>query len=763
MSRLLDKLPAALVRGLITLLLALGLGMPLLLAAGQAFLLTRYALICAATAVCCVLLSLHKRAALAAGLAILASQAVLFALGRGFFQQTMQLMRALVLLIRDVPLAMTLYGDALCMQLAVVLSIFCFMLSSPDIDVSLPITIVAGMLAGEWMLGLRRESLYMLPVLPGLLLIYALTHSYNHTPETRSPRISPWAIPLAALLLALAWVIAPQEGVTSPRLAQAADDLREFINDRFFFQQQRARYTLANDGWMPLGERQLGGKPDPDERLVMYVNTADTAYLRGAILDAYTGSSWYDSLSARRYYWASPLNKARRDEIMQAAYPLGESLPEQPLSVQFASAGPSTLFVPQRIRSLETGAHMTPYFNQGSEVFITRSLQAGDSYAVTYLPMLATDSGMAALAEKLAAVSDTMYAAAQSAYTAVPDHIQQEIYDIAAAVTAGCETPWQKAVALRNYLRTNYTYTLDVQDPPRDIDFVAWFLLGERQGYCTYFASAMTMLCRIAGLPARYIEGYAANPDANGIAAVHGTNAHAWTEVYMNGLGWVTFDATPGWGGPDNSGSNVPPPAGQTPTPPPPAQEPTPSPTPTPTQQPTPSPAPQQATEDTPPPTPTPTPTPSPTPQPDDFQEPPAPETPRKHSLWWLWILLILAALALIALRIRVTEPGYRSAHVQDDRKVLLLLWQATLDCAALLKTPIRPDETPLSYALRAEQALGIPLAASADAISALRYGKHAPRRATLRAARETYAQLYKQLNPLQKARLAVKWALPKR
>ena len=45
----------------------------------------------------------------------------------------------------------------------------------------------------------------------------------------------------------------------------------------------------------------------------------------------------------------------------------------------------------------------------------------------------------------------------------------------------------------------------------------------------------MTVLCRMAGLPARYIEGYVASPGSDGVAAVRGTNAHAWTEVYLNG------------------------------------------------------------------------------------------------------------------------------------------------------------------------------------------------------------------------------------
>ena len=764
MSRLLEKLPAALARGLIALLLALGLGMPLLLAAGQSFLLIRYALICGAAAVCCALCSLHRKAPLIVLVSAVISQAALFAFGRGYFQQSLELLRALVLLIRNMPLAIALYGDALCTQLAVFLSLFCFMLSSPDIDVALPITITAGMLAGEWMLGLRRECLYTLPALPALLLIYALTHSYNQAPEQRSPRITPWAVPLAAALLALAWLIAPQEGFKSQKLSQAADDLREAINDRFFFTQERARYSLADDGWMPLGENRLGGKPDPDERLVMYVTTEDTTYLRGAILDAYTGVSWYDSLSSRRYNWDSPLYRSRRDEITQTSYPLGEDTAPRQLSVQFVSAGASSLFMPQRIRSLSVGPHMTPYFNLGSEIFITRSLQAGDRYRASYLSMKATDSGMAALAESKAALDDPQYAAAYSVYTALPDHIQQEIYDIAQSVTANCDTSWQKATAIRAYLHDHYAYSLDVEDPPRDVDFVAWFLLGEQKGYCTYFASAMTVLCRMAGLPARYVEGYVANPAVDGVAEVHGTNAHAWTEVYLSGLGWVTFDATPGYGGADNSGGSAPPAAGQTPTPPPAAQEPSPSPSPAPTEQPTPTPAPSDAPDSTdndaatPSPSPTPTPTPAPDPDPSG-NEPPPPNFSAKPSLWWLWLLLALAAAALLAVRIRVTEPLYRASRLKDDSAALQLLWRSALNCAAMLKCPILPNETPLTYAFRTERTLDVPLTAAAQAVSALRYGRHAPRRADLRAARDAYGRLQKKLNPPQRAGLALKRA----
>ena len=70
---------------------------------------------------------------------------------------------------------------------------------------------------------------------------------------------------------------------------------------------------------------------------------------------------------------------------------------------------------------------------------------------------------------------------------------------------AGEGTDYQKALNIQNWLRSNCTYTLDVESVSTGVDFVTAFLLGTRKGYCTYFASAMTVMCRMVGIPARYV------------------------------------------------------------------------------------------------------------------------------------------------------------------------------------------------------------------------------------------------------------------
>ncbi|MGX8706303.1 MAG: transglutaminase domain-containing protein, partial [bacterium] len=109
---------------------------------------------------------------------------------------------------------------------------------------------------------------------------------------------------------------------------------------------------------------------------------------------------------------------------------------------------------------------------------------------------------------------------------------------------------------IMGHLRRNMRYRLDVEYPPRGRDFASYFVLDARQGYCSYFATAMAVMGRLAGLPTRYVEGYSAHPGEAGVVTLTGMNAHAWAEVYFKGLGWVAFDATNGGPGNTQDGAN---------------------------------------------------------------------------------------------------------------------------------------------------------------------------------------------------------------
>lgn len=104
-----------------------------------------------------------------------------------------------------------------------------------------------------------------------------------------------------------------------------------------------------------------------------------------------------------------------------------------------------------------------------------------------------------------------------------------------------------KATRIALAIQQNATYTLRPPSIPDGHDATDYFLHeGARRGYCTYFAGALTVLCRSQGIPARVVSGFAnikwEGPEAG---MLREANAHAWTEVWVDGFGWIIVDATP--------------------------------------------------------------------------------------------------------------------------------------------------------------------------------------------------------------------------
>lgn len=103
------------------------------------------------------------------------------------------------------------------------------------------------------------------------------------------------------------------------------------------------------------------------------------------------------------------------------------------------------------------------------------------------------------------------------------------------------------------YLQKTATYNLKVESTPRGQDFVEYFLFESHEGYCAHFASAAVLMLRYLGVPARYATGYSVSASefsgmAGGeyMAVVRDRQAHAWAEVYLDGVGWIPVEVTPG-------------------------------------------------------------------------------------------------------------------------------------------------------------------------------------------------------------------------
>ncbi len=580
---------------------------------------------------------------------------------------------------------------------------------------------------------------------PSLSVLWAALAAMGVLSMLAEPRPGParlGAVVITAALIALALTLAPKRPPESPALREAVESAYEILEaylparDSGF----REGYSLRGDGYLPLADDYndiLGGSADPENTPVMEVWTDQSLYLRGSPRNAYTGLSWQDTISSQRILYADVFQTASRKYLLNQEIPQGaENEPLQSVRVRMVRDAATTLFVPDSTQELTMDdASMVPYYNAASEIFLSRGLRPGDSYSLTCLPVIADRARTRSWVMAVRSLDDPHYSEILARYLSVPDQIRMNraVTDLSSLAAGGQEDLFDRALSIRNWLRETYPYSLDVDDPPPNTDFVSWFLLGEGEGYCTYSASAMTILCRLQGIPARFVAGYLVRPDADGYAVVTGKMGHAWTEVYLKGFGWLTLDATPGTEETvqeDDGENEQPRPSEPETTPAPPEQDPDDS------ALPTIPPVMEEEDEDFPTPAPEPSLEPSMPPwnqteenNPEPSDVPDETESPKENtetpSPLWLLLLIPLALLIWWVVRLILSEPvRAAAAHPQQAGRILFTAVETALAVAGRPRSPL---ETLDEYAHRVSKYYpGLPLAQAFTAYSAETYGEHA-------------------------------------
>ena len=132
-------------------------------------------------------------------------------------------------------------------------------------------------------------------------------------------------------------------------------------------------------------------------------------------------------------------------------------------------------------------------------------------------------------------------------YLALPNRLPPRVRALAERFTSGAGTPYERAAALEDRLRAGFAY--DENAPPgSSTDALDHFLFTNRRGFCEQFAGAFAALARAVGLPARVAVGFTPGvyDDGAGVWRVTTREAHAWPEVFLDGVGWTAFEPTPG-------------------------------------------------------------------------------------------------------------------------------------------------------------------------------------------------------------------------
>ena len=146
-------------------------------------------------------------------------------------------------------------------------------------------------------------------------------------------------------------------------------------------------------------------------------------------------------------------------------------------------------------------------------------------------------------------------------YLQLPDtRAMDRVEDLAATLTRDKRTSYDKVIAIQEFLH-KFPYTQTIPTPPFDADGVDYFLFTLQRGYSDYFGSAMSVMLRSIGIPARLVAGYAPGEwlENQEVYLVKDFHSHAWTEAYFPEYGWVEFEPTPGYGidGPVDRGQGI--------------------------------------------------------------------------------------------------------------------------------------------------------------------------------------------------------------
>jgi transglutaminase-like putative cysteine protease len=283
------------------------------------------------------------------------------------------------------------------------------------------------------------------------------------------------------------------------------------------------------------------GEWNSSDGAVMTVGATRPYYMRAVTYDVYTGKGWSSSEGTDRQVAAGErIFPGETPERPLAAFTVATVAIEVQGGVGrniFTPGYPTTVFAPLLVHE-PGGLPLLGALRSGV------TLQSGKGYQVTADVSTATEAMLAGAGTDYPASIVATYLGTQGV-TARTVQLARHVVQV-----AGATDPYHEAKALANYLRTDPRFKYSTvaalpSDPNRDITDFFLFDPAGQVGYCEYFATAMTVMARSLGLPARLAVGYAPGERVkSGIYQVREKNAHAWAEVYFPGYGWQIFEAT---------------------------------------------------------------------------------------------------------------------------------------------------------------------------------------------------------------------------
>jgi hypothetical protein len=382
---------------------------------------------------------------------------------------------------------------------------------------------------------------------------------------------SPLTAPVASvLLIALGARILPIDFLPATWDAFASlSDTLPILQQMRGNKGDQTEFGLLSTGFSPNGST-LGGPVKPNDDPALEIRLAErlneTLYLRGAVYEQFTGSAWRQAPEAHGSF-------APSDSVPSYLHP-DAFRREQEIKVTQLQPFGRSLFSPleaYQLSGLEWEVdgtqmlHATKTVKRNAEYTVTVKQPDWSAEQIRFferqalgLPIpseLLADVHLSPIASPVTPPGVSPVGSSLENPTFFPGAITRPIQALTQEILdqAKAETPYEKAIALETWLRQAFPYDLNAPAPRPGQNFVEFFLFQAQRGYCTYFASAMTLMLQGAGVQARLVEGFAlpgsttltSGRDRTAAYVVTNAMAHAWVEAWIPGYGWVTFDPTP--------------------------------------------------------------------------------------------------------------------------------------------------------------------------------------------------------------------------
>ncbi|WP_239257139.1 transglutaminase-like domain-containing protein [Listeria ilorinensis] len=299
-------------------------------------------------------------------------------------------------------------------------------------------------------------------------------------------------------------------------------------------------------------DTRLGGSLEADHSEVFQVQTDRPHYYRVEAKRTYTGVGWANQTNTKQTYFES-----------NSAIPLSlnETYADETADVTFSFAASNDYLVyPYGSQSIQSSNQTFAMRNTTEKITPADTIK---NYSIAVAEPIYDTKKMREAT--YGGVSNQFMAQ----YTQLPDTLPDRVKDLAKKITKDTTNPYDATKAVENYLSFSgrYTYsTTEATDTLPDADYVDQFLFETKIGYCDNFSTAMIVLLRAEGIPARWAKGFAAGEkiqtaeNEKTTYQITNDDAHSWPEVYFPGTGWVPFEPTATFSNPEqfiNSNSDA--------------------------------------------------------------------------------------------------------------------------------------------------------------------------------------------------------------